>query len=149
VARTLLDGRDRAAILHRLGALGPSAQRHWGTMTVGQMVCHLGDVFEAQYDAKGAAFRGTPFFRSFPLKHLALYVLPFPRGVRVTRAVFKTPPGEFARDLARVVEMATAYPERAGRNGWPGHPYFGALDDREWGVFNYKHLDHHLRQFGA
>lgn len=29
------------------------------------------------------------------------------------------------------------------------HPFFGSMDDSQWGVLQYKHLDHHLRQFGV
>ncbi len=29
------------------------------------------------------------------------------------------------------------------------HPRFGALNTKEWGVFVWMHLDHHLRQFGV
>jgi hypothetical protein len=27
--------------------------------------------------------------------------------------------------------------------------FFGRMSGAEWGVTQYKHLDHHLRQFGA
>jgi hypothetical protein len=29
------------------------------------------------------------------------------------------------------------------------HGFFGPLSGAEWGVSQYKHVDHHLRQFGA
>lgn len=29
------------------------------------------------------------------------------------------------------------------------HPFFGVMNDEEWGILQYKHLDHHLRQFGV
>ena len=29
------------------------------------------------------------------------------------------------------------------------HPFFGALSPQDWSRGMYKHLDHHLRQFGA
>ncbi|SCY19284.1 DUF1569 domain-containing protein [Flavobacterium caeni] len=28
------------------------------------------------------------------------------------------------------------------------HPFFGTMNDQEWGILQYKHLDHHLKQFG-
>jgi hypothetical protein len=149
VARTLVDPADRASIVRRIGSLTDASRPRWGALTVGRMLCHLGDVYEAQYANAGRAFPGKLPFRAFPLKHLALYVIPFPRGVKVPRALFKTEPGELAEDTARVQRLTEEYPDRAGRNGWPGHPYFGPLTPAEWGVFNYKHLDHHLRQFGA
>lgn len=29
------------------------------------------------------------------------------------------------------------------------HPFFGETSDKEWGEGQYKHLDHHLTQFGV
>lgn len=29
------------------------------------------------------------------------------------------------------------------------HPFFGKMTDDEWGILQYKHLDHHLRQFNV
>jgi Protein of unknown function (DUF1569) len=39
----------------------------------------------------------------------------------------------------------------AGPQGCTTHPhsFFGRLNPQEWAILMYKHLDHHLRQFGA
>ncbi len=39
----------------------------------------------------------------------------------------------------------------AGPAGCTTHPhsFFGRLTPEEWAILQYKHLDHHLRQFGA
>jgi hypothetical protein len=29
------------------------------------------------------------------------------------------------------------------------HPFFGPMTAEEWGIISYKHLDHHLKQFGV
>ena len=150
--KTLDDPAVRAEIVRRLASLMPDARPRWGGLSVGRMVCHLGDLYEALFDSPERKFAGKPVIRSFPVKHLALYVLPFPRGIKGPRGVFRTEPAaEFARDVERVQRLTEQYPQRAGRgaHGWPGHPYFGPLDGREWGCLAYKHADHHLRQFGA
>jgi hypothetical protein len=37
-----------------------------------------------------------------------------------------------------------------GQDGpWVDHPAFGRLSPRAWGVLVYRHMDHHLRQFGV
>ena len=38
-----------------------------------------------------------------------------------------------------------------GPAGCTAHPhsFFGRLTPEQWGILMYKHLDHHLRQFGA
>ena len=47
---------------------------------------------------------------------------------------------------ARLAEL-----HELGEAGCDGnvHAFFGKLSGHEWGVTQYKHLDHHLRQFGA
>lgn len=35
------------------------------------------------------------------------------------------------------------------REKWHPHPLFGVLTHKQWGKMQYKHLDHHLRQFGV
>jgi hypothetical protein len=29
------------------------------------------------------------------------------------------------------------------------HPFFGTLNPQQWSILMYKHVDHHLRQFGV
>jgi Protein of unknown function (DUF1569) len=57
---------------------------------------------------------------------------------------------DFEASRARLVELIEAFvaggPERC--TDWP-HMFFGRLTGEEWGVLVYKHLDHHLRQFGV
>jgi hypothetical protein len=49
-------------------------------------------------------------------------------------------------DVAACVELA----ERVGRgSARAAHPTFGPLSAEEWGRLCWKHLNHHLRQFGA
>jgi hypothetical protein len=45
-----------------------------------------------------------------------------------------------------VDRFCQAGPDAAGRQI---HSFFGRFSGGEWGRLTYKHLDHHLRQFGA
>ena len=40
------------------------------------------------------------------------------------------------------------YAER-NKEKWDPHPAFGQFSHDQWGMLQYKHLDHHLRQFGV
>jgi Protein of unknown function (DUF1569) len=59
-----------------------------------------------------------------------------------------------ARDLGTERERVRGLIDRfasAGPAGCTTHPhsFFGRLTPEEWATLMYKHLDHHLRQFGA
>jgi hypothetical protein len=85
----------------------------------------------------------------FPLKHLILYVIPFPKGAPTAPELKPVDATSFEEARAALLglleRIATGPREGAG----PAHPLFGPLTWREWGVVNYKHADHHLKQFGA
>jgi hypothetical protein len=88
-------------------------------------------------------------FQMFPLKHLLLYVVPFPKGAPTAPKLKPEMAASIEEERTAVLELI----ERLGtgpRDGaGPDHPLFGPLTWREWGVVTYKHTDHHLKQFGA
>jgi LPS sulfotransferase NodH len=58
------------------------------------------------------------------------------------------------RDLDQERERIVVLMDRftaAGRTGCTTHPhsFFGRITPDEWAILMYKHLDHHLRQFGV
>ncbi len=142
---------DRAAIQARLARLTPTSPRRWGRMAPEQLLPHLGDglrmaLGQVERPARGKRGAiGTAMFR-----WLAIYLLPWPEGK------IEAPPGSFARpsegweaDRDTLRDLI----ERLGAAG-PGdigatHPDFGRMSLRDWQVLQYRHLDHHLRQFSA
>jgi hypothetical protein len=101
------------------------------------------------------ASKNKRVFQVFPLKHLILYVLPFPKSAptaaELKPAVADSPVVAASLEEERAALLALL--ERIGtgvRDGvGPAHPLFGPLTRDEWGVATYKHTDHHLKQFGA
>jgi hypothetical protein len=85
----------------------------------------------------------------FPVKHLMLYVLPFPHGAPTAPELLAPEPGPFEAERRSLLELL----ERVGtgpiEGQGPVHPLFGSLSRREWGVVMNKHMSHHLSQFGA
>jgi hypothetical protein len=146
---TILNESDRAAIDSRVRSLSASSTARWGSMDVAGMLRHLrlaSLMALGEYSVPSANKR---VFQVFPLKHLILYVLPFPKGAPTAPALKCDAAASFEEERAALLEVL----ERIGtglRDGMgPAHPLFGPLNWREWGVVTYKHTDHHLRQFGA
>ena len=113
------------------------------------MLTHLRDSARMALGELAVASKGKRVFQVFPIKHLILHVVPFPKSA-------PTAPELLVPDAASVDALRSelvSLVERIGtgpREGYgPVHPLFGRLSFREWGVATYKHTDHHLRQFGA
>jgi hypothetical protein len=88
-------------------------------------------------------------FQVFPLKHLILYVLPFPKGAPTAPELKPVDAASFEKERAVVLELLERIGTGPTEGAGPAHPLFGPLTWREWGVATYKHTDHHLKQFGA
>jgi hypothetical protein len=93
--------------------------------------------------------RGRRAFQVFPLKHLLIYALPWPKGAPTAPELLAGTPGEFAADRDALCALLARVGNGPRDGMGPQHPLFGPLSYREWGTLVYRHVDHHLKQFGA
>jgi len=76
--------------------------------------------------------------------------MPWPRGrVHTSPELLQTAPSaSFESDRDELIRLIKAFADLPPES--PGmHPMFGRLSHRLWGILAWRHLDHHLRQFGA
>ena len=146
---SILNDNDRATIATRLRSLSVSSTRHWGSMDVACMLQHLQLSARMTLGELDVPSVNKRVFHFFPLKHLILYVVPFPKGAPTAPELKTVEASSLETERAALLDLL----ERIGtgpRDGaGPAHPLFGPLTWREWGVVTYKHADHHLKQFGA
>jgi len=148
--KTLFDPDDRRAIENRLSSLPAGAVRQWGKMDAAQMLAHCsaalavgtGDTPRKQA-LIGRIF--GPFVRSSILGEK-----PFGRNSPTDPTFVVTDPRDFEREKERLVGLVDRFCERGAAGAGPQtHSFLGRISGDDWGVLMYKHLDHHLRQFGA
>jgi hypothetical protein len=142
---TLLDPTARAVVVQRLRGVSPESERRWGKMTAPEMLCHVSDQLRVALGEIATRDRSTLFRRTI-FKWLA-FGAPWPRGkVPTSREMQTSRPADWGDDLAACEGLI----ERVGMGGAASmHPTFGPLTPREWGRLCWKHLNHHLTQFGA
>jgi len=117
-------------------------------MTAPQMICHLADSAKMALGDLPVASKRLPI-RYPPLKQLIIYALPFPKSAPTAPELLARAPREWHLDVGELTALVDQLAARRGSASWPEHPAFGALTERAWGVLVYRHMDHHLRQFGA
>jgi hypothetical protein len=122
-------------------------------MTPHQVICHLSDAFRIALNERQASPLGTSWK---PLiRFVALTVpLPWPRGRIETvpeaeQGVGGTPPTDFERDRAELLELMARFCAAGTDDYCPTHPIFGVMTAKAWKRWGYLHVDHHLRQFGV
>ena len=150
--KNLYDRSDAEEIRTRVARLTPNSQRQWGKMTPAQAAAHLAAFMEL---ALGDA-RPPRMFVGRLLGPIAKRLTIHRENGQVPRNS-PTSPGYAVtdeRDFGKEHERLRKAIDRFAACGPAGctthpHPFFGRLTPQEWAVLSYKHLDHHLRQFGV
>ena len=145
---TIWDPDCRNELLARYEKLTPDRRPVWGQMTCAQMIAHVVDPLKAAMGEKVVAPKPGPFSNPI-IRYVVIYWLPWPKGAPTAPEFVHTDDPDFKESLALLrtkVEQFAAAGEHARREP---HPAFGALSYKAWGRLAYRHLEHHLRQFGS
>lgn len=147
--KTLFDAADRAPLLARLEALRPDSARQWGKMNVAQMLAHCAAALETGTGDRPMKQKLIgkilmPFFRSSILGEK-----PFKRNSPTDPTFVIANERDFEAERNRLRTLIARFVERGlPAAGDQTHSFFGKMTGQEWGELMYKHIDHHLQQFG-
>ncbi|HEX9163096.1 MAG TPA: DUF1569 domain-containing protein [Thermoanaerobaculia bacterium] len=149
--KNLFDPGAPEDVKRRVLELRADSVRQWGRMTVAQMLAHLANAFEM---AVGDA-RPPRMFAGRILGGLGrAFVLgndkPMLRNTATVPMLSIVDPRDLERERARLLTLMDRFTS-GGPAGVTTHPhsFFGRMTPQQWAVLMYKHLDHHLRQFGV
>jgi len=148
--KNFYDDGTYQALRERIAQLTPDRAPEWGKMTAAQTCAHCAEVAEV---ANGKALLGTPWYVRLlgPLvKKLVTGDKPYPRGTRTHPQYLIHSDLDFEEQKDRLLEaMKAMHLAGAAQAAEARHPIFGAMTAEEHGWVTYKHLDHHLAQFGV
>lgn len=145
----IFDKQANQSLVDRLEKLTSETKPLWGKMNAAQMVLHCQkplDVADGKLILKRSLIG---FLFGKMAKNDFLKRAEFKKNLP-TAPEFKivsTP--EFEKEKQVLLELVRKF----GAIGPKvivnkKHPFFGPMNDQEWGILQYKHLEHHLNQFG-
>jgi len=147
--KNILNQPDRARVIERLNQLTPTSQRQWGKMSAEEMLWHCRAQIELALNERTTAKKGEGMLAFPPVRWLALYGPPWPKGAMTAPEmnVENVQPDleAFEQERRLLFEKIEAFLQTTDHSP---HPLFGKMSQRDWGRVVWKHLDHHLRQFG-
>ena len=150
MSTNFLNPNTQAAVIARFQALTPTSPRQWGQMTAGQMLVHCADQLRVSCGEKQITSLRIPgFLKPFVKWFFVTRLQEFKPNMRTIKELDAkagmTPPTTFEADR----QMLFALLDPAGySSAGVEHPVFGHLSREEFGRVTWKHLEHHLRQFG-
>jgi hypothetical protein len=149
--KNLFDPAVVAEVKERMARLRPDSERRWGKMNAAQSVAHCTAGIELALGERrpprmwigrilGSMVKQKAFKEEEPMRRNSSTV----EGLVV----------QDERDLRTEQERLCAIIDRFAASGPRGctthpHSFFGPLTPEEWSAWMYKHLDHHLQQFGV
>lgn len=135
-------------IIDRINKLTATSERKWGKMNVAQMFAHCRlplQVVMGQQTLKSSTIKSL----IFPLFKKILYSeTPYKQGLPTDKLYITTGlEKEFDEEKQKLIEQLKSFSESSATV--EKHPVFGKLTKEQWSKATWKHLDHHLKQFGV
>jgi hypothetical protein len=148
----LLNPTKRAEIVTRLSLLKPESKALWGKISVGEMLCHFWDGNKMSLGEIPPTDKSNFFTRSL-VKYLVVYLIPIPKDAPAPPEINPreggTKPQDFEKERRLLIDDIKNFANLKAEDFKGKHHIFGKLTPNQWGRLGYKHLDHHLKQFGG
>ena len=149
--KNIFNATDTNEVINRIGKLSPNSKPLWGKMSVAQMLAHCSVSYELVYEDKHPKPNA---FMKFILKTLVkksvVNETPYKHNSQTAPYFIIKGDKDFEKEKTRLINHIHKTQELGEGyfDGKESHS-FGKLSKTEWNNMFYKHLDHHLSQFGV
>jgi len=142
---------DYESIVKRVENLRRETRSVWGKMNLLQMLEHCSLQLQLALGMiQQSTFEGPSIMRTNLGRWLALYAMPWSKNLRtpskMNMHLNNTPVPDFENAKEQLLELLN---EVKTSQELKPHPFFGPMSQKDWGRLIWKHLDHHLKQFGG
>jgi len=145
---SLYTGKTYESCVNRINQLSSDSQRQWGKMSASQMVEHCARVQEAMNGETNA--KPNWFVKTFLLgmiKNIVFSEKPFKKNGQTDSSYVVKQEGDLNEQRTRLLSAMERFHKSEQSNF--NHSFFGELTPEQRGWASYKHLNHHLDQFGV
>jgi hypothetical protein len=149
--KSLFDAATATEIHSRIARLEPRSTRQWGKMNASQAMAHCALAMEwAVGDSVAPRMFLGRLLGSLAKSKVLKDEAPLRRNTPTAKSLVVANERNLEKECQRLCALIDRF-SAGGPQGCTKHPhtFFGALTPDEWGRLMYKHLDHHLRQFGV
>ncbi|KOP67295.1 hypothetical protein AMS62_20130 [Bacillus sp. FJAT-18019] len=137
-------------IIIRIKQLHSDSQPRWGKMNVAQMLAHCSSFQEIAMGKSSSSRSWLGLVIGKYVKTMFYNDKPLPKNMSTIPNIMIVDEREFGVEkeilIQNIITFQNNGPEKCTAQP---HPFFGKLSPEEWGKGIYKHLDHHLKQFGV
>lgn len=147
--KTVFDAEARAALIQRAMRVQTGMKPNWGQFNAVKMLRHVGAGVEMALGELKVPPKKGPMRNAFVRWLVIDSPMPVPKSVPTAPELISQPTAGVEEEQARLRAALERFAARGQEGDWAEHPAFGRLDGRQWGKLTWKHIDHHLKQFGV
>jgi hypothetical protein len=137
-------------ITSRINKLTNETPAQWGKMNASQMLAHCSEALKSAVgkEKHPRAFIGR-IFGKMALKQFT-GGKPFKKNLPTAKQFLISSQREFDQEKKNLITLAEQFSKGGPTSvSEHPHPFFGKMTHEQWNKLMYKHLDHHLQQFGV
>ena len=148
--KNLFDRSTYEETVERIHRLQPELKAQWGVMKPAQMLAHCKEAFKEPLSPVKLPRMFLGYLLGPLLKHKLYNDTPWKRNLPTAPNFKIRDERNFESEKAGLMRLIDQF-YHAGPDGISKHPHpmFGKFTPEQWGKSMYKHLDHHLTQFGV
>lgn len=139
------------SIKTRIQSLTENSPRQWGRMNINEILLHCIEALRAILGEVEVKDQSNFLMRTIG-KRFVLSGIKFPRNTPTSPQLIKSASNFTAGEIEQNKATLLTYLDKlknASEAQIKPHPAFGKMTKEQYGTMVYKHLDHHLRQFGV
>ena len=147
--KSIFNKADNQEIIARINSLSSDSQALWGKMSMDQMLKHINDAILVSFNEKPLK---VPFVFKILGRLLKGSVLKKPEFAKnsPTAKEFKYEENfDFETIKNELISNFSRFQQGEQAITCKNHPFWGKMNAEDWNTLQWKHVDHHLRQFGV
>ena len=149
--KNVFDKEVTNELVDRINKLNKDTKAVWGTMNVAQMLAHCNVTYDMDMtDVHPKATGVKKFFLKLFIKSVVVGEKPYQKNGRTAPQFVIADEREFEKEKTKLVNYILQV-QKLGASHYEGKESnsFGPLKSSEYNNMFYKHLNHHLSQFGV
>jgi hypothetical protein len=152
--KNLFDSTLVEDVKQRIMRLRPESERQWGKMPLALVLAHCTSSLQMAMGTINPKRAPFPGYVIGPLIKPLVFGddKPIRRNSATSPELFTADPTQcdFECERTQLIQAIDSFASTgAACCSQHPHPFFGPLKAEQWAILTYKHVDHHLRQFGV
>ncbi|WP_281635711.1 DUF1569 domain-containing protein [Flavobacterium marginilacus] len=145
---SIFDKIDNQSIIDRINTLNPETAPLWGKMSVDQMLKHTNEVIIVAFGERN--IKVNFFIRLLgKMSKKSTFNFGFNKNSPTAKEFIFTGKYDFEQAKSELIKNFSRFTEKPVPITIMDHPFWGKMTYKDWNKLMWKHIDHHLTQFGV